>query len=217
MKLTTINALAFALLFLSTSLLAQKGEKVPGYVILDNDRRIEGQIKVGNITENEVKVTFYSKRTGEKKVYKSTELRAYGYEGFDIDELGNEVSEWVHYERHKVDYPPKPFGPTTVLMQKEEEGAVTLFVYYIENRSDVKNPYRYHYYIQGEDGDLEKVERESFTSVSKKVFADYSALTSRVGKKDFSYRNLDRMVRDYNYWTVNQHDKSEYRVAMKEN
>lgn len=216
MKLTTNYTFLLVFLFFSTSLIAQKGEKVPGYIILDSGRKIEGQIKVGDITDNEVKVVFYAKRTGEKKTYKSTELEAYGYEGFDIDELGNEVSEWVHYERQKVDYPPKPFGPTTVFMQKEEEGAVTLYVYYIESRSDVRNPYRYHYYIQGEDGNLEKIERESFSNVARKVFADYSALTTRVGKKDFSYRNLDRMVRDYNYWTVNQHDKSEYRVAMKE-
>ena len=216
MKLTTINAIVFALLF-STSLFAQKGEKVDGYVILDNGKKVEGQIKVGGITDNEVKVVFYDKRSGQKTTYKSTEIEGYGYEGFDIDELGNEVNEWVHYERQKVDYPPKPFGPTTVFMQKEEEGAVTLFVYYIESRNDVRNPYTYHYYLQGEDGNLEKVERESYSNVSKKVFSDYSALSNRVGSKDFNYRNLDRMVRDYNYWTVNQHDKTEYRVAMKQN
>ena len=218
MKVTTINSFVFAFLFLfSFSLSAQKGEKVPGYVIMKNGDKVEGQVKVAGITDNEVKVTFYDNRTGDKNIYKPTDLQGYGYEGFDIDELGNEVAEWVHFETQKVDYPPKPFGPTTVFMQREVEGAVTLFVYYIETRNDVKNPYQYHYYLQGESGNLEKIERESFTGVAKSAFQDYSALSARIGKKDFSYRNLDRMVRDYNYWTVNQHDESEYRVAMKEN
>ena len=217
MKFTFINAIALALLCYSTTLTAQKGEKVPGYIIQNNGKKVEGLIKVGEITDNEVKVIFYSGRTGQKSVYKPTDLKGYGYEGFDIDELGNEITEWVHYETQKVDYPPKPFGPTTVFMQKEEEGAVTLFVYYIETRNDVRNPYRYHYYLQDENGNLEKIERESFGGVAKNVFKDYTALSGRVGKKDFSYRNLDRMVRDYNYWVVNQHDKTEYRVAMKQN
>ncbi len=217
MKLLSTNTFTFLFLFFATVLSAQKGEKVPGYVLLDNGRKVEGLVKVGDITDNEVKVTFYNGRTGQKQVYKSTEIQGYGYEGFDIDELGNEIEEWTHYEAHKVDYPPKPFGPTTVFMQKEEEGAVTLFVYYIENRSDVKNPYRYNYYLLGENGQLEKIERNTFSSVASNVFGDYTALSGRVGKKDFTYRNLDRMVRDYNYWVVNQHDRTEYRVAMKQN
>lgn len=204
-----------ALLFLTSGLLAQKGEKVQAYVTLSNGDKLEGQIKVGSITDNEVKVVFYN-RSGSKVVYKPTELQGYGYESIDLDELGNEINKWVHYETHKVDYPPKPFGSTTVFMQREEEGALTLFCYYIESRTDVKNPFRYFYYIKDQDGSLTKVEKEDFSLVSKTIFKDYSALTGNVDKKGFVYRNLDRMVRDYNYWSVNQHDATEYRVAMKE-
>lgn len=202
-------------LFLTATAFGQKGEKVQGYVLLSNGKKIEGTIKVGSITDNEVKVNFISK-TGSKSVYKPNELRGYGYEGFDMDELGNEITAWVHYETHKVDYPPKPFGSTTVFMQREETGAMTLFCYYIESRADVKDPYRYFYYIKDARGQLKKIEKEDFAGEVKSVFKDYTALTSRVGSKGFSYRNLDRMVRDYNYWTVNQHDKTEYRVAMKQ-
>ena len=45
-----------------------------------------------------------------------------------------------------------------------------------------------------------------------KVSSDFK----KIGQKDFQYRNLDRMIRDYNYWSVNQHDSDEYRVALKE-
>jgi len=205
---------AFAIFFLSSSLFAQKGEKVPGYVTLKNGQKLEGQIKVGSITDNEVKVLFYN-NSGSKTTYKPTDLKGYGYESIDMDDLGNDVMAWMHYETHKVDYPPKPFGPTTVFMQMEETGDVSLYTYYIESRTDVKNPYRYFYYLKDDQGNLNKVEKEDFTAVVKKVFGTYSALTSRVGQKGFSYRNLDRMVRDFNYWSVNQHNADEYRVAMK--
>jgi len=203
-----------AILFLSSSMFAQKGEKVPAYVILSSGKKIQGKFKVGSITDNEVKVMFFNS-SGAKTVYKPADLKGYGYESLELDDLGDEVTEWVHYETQKVDYPPKPFGPTTVFMQREMEGAITLYCYYMESRSDVKNPFRYFYYIKDQNGNLKKVEKEDFAGVAKTVFGEYSAMTKNLGKKGFDYRNLDRMVRDYNYWTVNRHDASEYRVAMK--
>ncbi len=117
MKFFNTNTFTLLFLCLATVLSAQKGEKVSGYVLLDNGRKVEGLVKVGDITDNEVKVTFYNGRTGQKQVYKSTEIQGYGYEGFDIDELGNEINDWVHYEAHTVDYPQQTIDPTTVLMQ----------------------------------------------------------------------------------------------------
>jgi len=142
MKVTITTVFAF--LFLSTAVFAQKGSKVPGYVIKANGQKIEGKIKVGSITDNEVKVTFYDK-SGSKTVYKPTQLSGYAYEGVELDDLGNEETQLFEFETQKVDYPPKPFGPTTVFMQKELEGEITLFCYYIESRTDIKNPYRYIY------------------------------------------------------------------------
>ena len=132
------------------------------------------------------------------------------------DDMGIEAVKWVHYDRFKVDYPPKIFASTTVFMEREVEGAISIYCYYIEVRNDPKKPYRYFYYLKNTNGEIEKVERENFATVANKIFKDYSALTSRVGKKSFEYRNLDRMVRDYNYWVTNQHNSDEYRVAMKE-
>ena len=63
---------------------------------------------------------------------------------------------------------------------------------------------------------MKKVTEDLYRREAKKLFSNYTALSSRVGQKQFQYRNLDRMIRDYNYWTVNRHDKNEYRVAMKD-
>lgn len=201
---------------LSFSLFAKKGDKVPGYVVLNGGDKIEGKVLVGSITENETKVVFYAEESNKKKVYKPKDVESYGFEEKEIDEIGRTVKYWVHFDRHKVDYPPKIFASTTVFLEREEEGIITLYTYYVEVRDNPKTPYKYYYYILTEEGELEKVEREDYVGVAKKVFKGYSALNLRLGNKDFEYRNLDRMVRDYNYWTVQQHDPDTYKVAMKE-
>ena len=212
------HVLLLLLIFLTTLVNAQsqKGEKVPAYIILKDGTRQEGKFKVGSITDNEVKIQFYHRGKTKKAVYKPNDLLGYGYEATEQDDLGFDETRWIHYETMKVDYPAKPFGSTTVFVEREVEGAVALFCYYIEVRNNPKKPYRYYYMIRDTDGKVTKVEEKNFRKTVMQTFKDYSALTSRLGKKDFLYRNLDRMVRDYNYWTVNQHDSSEYRVAMKE-
>ena len=99
-------------------------------------------------------------------------------------------------------------------MEKEVDGAISVYCYYIEVRNDPKQPFRYFYYLKDQNDEIKKVEQDNFLSISKTVFKDYTALTQRIGKESFEYRNLDRMVRDYNYWLSNQHDSNEYRVAM---
>ncbi len=208
------------LLFLTVfcfNLNAQRGKSIDGYILLKNGSRVEGTCKVGStITDREVKITFQRKGTSKKRVYKPKELLGYGYQSTEVDDWGSEDSRWIHYETIKVDYPTKPFGSTTVFVEREVEGTINLYCHYIEVRNNPKNPYRYVYYMKTEAGVYKKLEEDSFKSAAKKTFKDYPALAARIGKKDFLYRNLDRMVRDFNYWSVNKHDKNEYRVALKE-
>lgn len=194
----------------------KREEPVEGYIITKDGNRVEGEIIPGSVTDNEVKVTFINV-AGKKKTYKPKDLLGYGYESEIEDELGLGETEWIHYETAKADYPPKPFSSTNVFMQRETDGSLSLFTYYVEQRSNPKNPYKYIYYLKDENGKLTKVEKSDFNKVAKKLFKDYTAMYNRIGRKDFAYNNLGRMVRDYNYWQANQHDASEYRVAMKEN
>ena len=193
----------------------KKVVKVPGYILNKNGKKLEGKITPGSITDNELKITFFN-RSGQKKTYKPKDIQGYGYEAEVEDDLGLGDVEWVHYESAKADYPPKPFASKDVFMQRESEGTISLFCYYIEVRNNPKNPFRYVYYLKDQDGKLNKIEKDDFKKVSKTLFKDYTAMNNRIGRKDFLYKNLDRMVRDYNYWVANQHDAGEYRVAMKQ-
>ena len=193
-----------------------KSKPVPGYIIKRSGERLEGEIIPGSITDNEVKVVFIEEGRDKKSTYKPKDLNAYGYEELQEDDLGIEYTTWVEYEVHKVDYPPKPFGPTTVFLKKEESGALTLYAYFIEVRNDPKTPYRYHYYLKDDNGKVQKIEKEDFRKTAQKAFGNYTAMAGKIGKSDFQYKNLDRMVRDYNYWTTNNHNANEYRVALKQ-
>jgi len=193
----------------------KKATKVPGYILDKKGKKVEGKIIPGSITGNELKITFIS-RSGQKKSYKPKDIQGYGYEAEIEDDLGLGETEWLHYESAKADYPPKPFASKDVFMQRESEGALSLFCYYIEVRNNPKQPFRYIYYLKDQNGKLNKIEKDDFKKVSKTLFKDYTAMSNRIGRKDFLYKNLDRMVRDYNYWVANAHDAGESRVAMKQ-
>ncbi len=216
MKISYQIILTIFSLLLTVNAFAKKGDKVPGYIIFEDEKKVEGTIVIGSITDNETKVVFIEDGKSKKSVYHPSDLISYGYQEIEKNELGQDVTKWIHYDRFKVDYPPKIFASTTVFMEREIEGAISIYCYYIEVRNDPKKPFRYFYYLKDQNGEIQKVERESFSAIAKTAFKDYAALHERIGMKSFEYRNLDRMVRDYNYWIVNQHNSTEYRVAMIE-
>jgi len=195
-----------------------KEEKFTGYIMKKDGSKVDGYIIPGTITDNEVKVKFIRKGMSKVVSYKPMDIKGYGYQKQEFNDVGKKVKSWVHYETHMADYPPKPFASKTVFMQKEVDGEVELFCYYIEVRNNPKQPYKYvHYYRDAEGAKLKKIEEKDFRRVSKELFNGYTALETSIGKKNFEYKNLERMVRDYNYWTDNQHDSDTYRVALKEN
>jgi len=93
---------------------------------------------------------------------------------------------------------------------------LTLYSYFIEVRNNPKKPYKFQYYLKDDNGKVQKIEKEDFRKTASKAFGDYTAMAGKIGKADFQYKNLDRMVRDFNYWTTNNHNANEYRVALKQ-
>jgi len=199
--------LGLAMVCLSTTLPNSKDsnkEEWPGYLILDNDQKIEGKIIPGSVTDNEVKVKFIEK--GKKKTYKPKKIKAYGYQISAKNDVGKTVYEWIRYVRKEVKEPPKPFGSNTVFMKQEVGGSIELFSYYVEMRAK-------HYFITEKGGKIKEITERKFRRITLELFRSYKALHSRIGQKQFKYKDLIRMVRDYNYWIENGHDTEEYVVS----
>ena len=209
-----LNIFLFFMFSLGISVIcvAQKGKTAPAYIIHEDGTKEEGKIILGSITDHEVKIKFITQK-GKKQQYKAKSLLAYGYEATEKDDLGKPYKKWKHYEQQQADYPPKPFAETTVFMDREVEGTHNLYCYYIEQRTNVEEPYKYIYYIKSGDKTLVKVEEKDFLKFSRSFFADYPAMLKGLGKKHFKYINLNRMVRDYNYFLQNGHDKEVYKMA----
>ena len=198
----------------STSLFASKGTFHPGHIILKNGSKLTGKIMQSSFIEREVKIYFL--RDGEKmsKKYTPNKLRGYAILLPEKNDVGTTQSVWVHYVSHTVNKPPKIFASKRVFVERKLEGKITLYRYYYEYRADVDHPFRYHYYIQLDGGQMQLVDKENFKKFSKQIFAAYPALKNRVGQEKFRFPNFNRMIRDYNYWLENKHDKNIYRVAI---
>ncbi len=190
------------------------GDKVNGYVVLDNGKKIDGFIIIGSLLDNEIQVQFVPEKSSIKKLYEPKDLKSYAYITTEIDDSGDKVETWIEYKRQRVEKPPKPLGSTLVFMQLVEKGKINLFTYFSES-SNAQQLYTYSYYIEQEDGLFQEIRDDSFERTARMLFKDYTALVSKIGKDDFLFRNVDQIVRDFNFWMVNHHDRNEYKMALK--
>jgi len=202
--------LIFSFMLFSSTVFEDK-KSYPGYVVYNNDQKVEGIVQPGTVTDNEVKIKMLI--NGKKKTFKPKDIKAYAYEMIEKNDIGKMVKTWIKYERQEAIDAPKPFGSTDVFMQIEVNGALTLYSYYVEMRAKRENPFQHSYYVKNNQGKLISIDEKNFVKKSKKLFKAYSAMSTQIGKKQFRYSNFVRMVRDYNYWLLNQHDSTVYKVS----
>ncbi len=58
-----------------------------------------------------------------------------------------------------------------------------------------------------------KLTETDYREVLGEELRAYPALVQRLGKRQFEFADVVRMLRDYNYWRQNQHAPEEYRVS----
>ncbi len=217
MKKIALILISLSLITFTITAQTKKGDKVPGYILDNNNKKIEGTIIADDWANNQVQVKFIHKGQSKKTVYKPNQLKGYAFEETYIDETGEKAERWVVYDTKKADRPSRMFGSSTVFMHKEVTvGHYVLYCFYVEVPNNPSKPYEYSFFLEDEDGNFDKIDAENFETKCKEYFGDYKAMVERIGDKDFNLKNMDRMVRDYNYWVDNGHDPEEYRVALKE-
>ncbi len=189
--------LALTIIF---SVSASAAKSYQGYVILNNDEKVEGTIQMLSPTLNEVKVKFTS-TAGQKVTYKSKEVKEYG---FNVEQWNNKTRahdvNTIVYVRQNVERSPIAFGPTDVLIERQITGKINMYNHFVENNANSSNPLSQVIYTQKENGDLVSISKSNYKAVLKDMTAEYPELSAKVGTKGYTFKYISKTIADYNAW-----------------
>lgn len=200
--------------FLHTNLFAQK-DLAKAYLNLLNGDKLEGYVQVVNDIENEAKIKFYKNKDGKAKSYKSKVVKSYGFEASHEDEVGNIYKYWRHYKQMTMERPPRVMATAETLVEKVAEGEIVLYKFLFDTPSNLEMPQSTMYIVKREGKREKRITTDNFKMEARKLFADYTALVNQLGKKQFKFANMKRMVDDYNYWKDNKHEATAYKMNPK--
>lgn len=173
-----------------------------GYVIKYTDEKIEGKIEMLSPALNEVKVKFISK-DGKITVFKAKEVKEYG---FKVERWNHETRQHYYtnitYVKKDVVRSPIAFGPTNVLLERQETGAVNMYNHFIEQNSNVQEPFAHIVYVEKTKNDLVEINSDNYKQVLKEMFAEYPELQAKVGSRGHGYKHIATMINTFNTWMV---------------
>ena len=196
---STITILVLSIVF-TISTFASATKSYQGYVVLNNDEKVEGTIQMLSPTLNELKVKFTS-ADGEKATYKAKEVKEYS---FKVEKWNSKTRvhdvKTITYVRQNVERSPIAFGPTNVLVERQETGVVNMYNHFVETNNNVKNPYTQVIYVQKENNDLVAITKSNYRSVLKDMVAEYPELSAKVGIKGYGFKYVAQIVSTYNAW-----------------
>ena len=197
----------FLMLFLSTIANAQrpnKGEKVQGFIIDNNQDTIHGLIEIEDYIIAETLVKFTERRGKDyrkPKTYKPKDIKGYAIKISVNNNSTQVVEKWIPYVSKEVEEAPKPFASKTVFLERKEMGIYNLYAYHIQSNTDAKSNL-YFILEKANTGQIIKVTENNFDEVASNFLNNCNNIRSRLGRADFSYLNLDRIIYTYNRCTV---------------
>ncbi len=202
-----IKLIILFICFISFDASAQRksvGEWVQGFIIDNNQDTIHGILEVEEYELSEIRVKFkkkYGREFSKKKTYKPDDILGYSMKVRVNNNSDVIQEEWINYTKRKVMEAPRPFAGKTVFLQQRELGVINLYVYYIRLNSSANIV---HYFIleSANSKELIKVTEKNFDEVVKKYLKGCSQLRNRVGRADYSYLNLDRIIYFYNRCSI---------------
>lgn len=205
MKLTTIHTslltVISACLFMSMTCIKlpkiptkPEGKIYEGFVVTAAGDTLHGKLQMFSPTQNQIKIKFISEET--ETIFKAKELQTYSFNVLTKNrKTKKEVSTWVNYTKKKVERPPVPFGSTEVLLQQLVRGEISLYNYYIENRTD--NTMEHLIYIE-KGGKLEIVNKDNYKKSLKALMEDKPEMLEKVGTKGYTFKFLEDTISEYN-------------------
>lgn len=174
-----------------------------GYVILNDETKLEGKIQMLSPTLNEVKVKFISKKN-KKKVFKAKEVKEYG---FKVEKWNHKTRQHdinnITYVKQTVERSPIAFGPKDVLIERQVTGSINMYNHFVEQNSNVKNPFVHVVYVQkGAEGDLMSITKRNYRRTLKEMVAEYPELQAKVGSRGYGFKHVAQIITTYNNWML---------------
>lgn len=178
------------------------GKAYFGYVILNDDVKIEGTIEMLSPTLNEVKVKITTTE-GQKISYKAKDVKEYGFKVEKLNETTKQhESEIIIYKRKTVVRNTVAFGANEVLIQRELHGAISLYNHYYERNSNTDGNIGHSFYIEEQNEELIWLTKKNYEEVLKSMTKNYPELNAVIGSKNFGYKHIRKTIKTYNDWMI---------------
>lgn len=214
-NLFTYLLLTIAAFTFSFSAQAKK-QLYKGYIITTENDTIEGQVQYVNPAFNELKVIFY--KDGKKQKFSTKDLKEYGFmvERYN-KETKSKYNEWMHYEKLNVEKSPIRHGAKNIFVQRQLQGAISLYNFYTLKSTHVnKRSYEHAYYVK-ENGKLTLVTRKNYRKVVRKLVSSNEDLYNNLGTSGYGYKYFASVVEKQNLFLgAPYHLKTKERLAQKE-
>ena len=191
------NLYTTALFLVLFTISATAAKVYQGYVVLNDDTKVEGSITMLSPSLNEVKVKFTSK-DGKKVIYKAKDVKEYGFkvEQWNKTTRSHDVNTIV-YVRQDVERSPIAFGPTNVLIERQLTGTINMYNHFIEQNSNAKQPFAHVVYEE-----LTAITKSNYKVVLKEMTGEYPELSARIGTKGYGYKYVIKIINTFNNWMM---------------
>lgn len=171
-----------------------EGKIYDGFVVTTTGDTLHGKLQMLSPTQNQIKIKFISEET--ERIFKAKELQTYSFHVLTKNrKTKKETSTWVNYTKKQVERPPVPFGGTEVLLQQIVGGEISLYNYYIENRTE--NTIEHLVYIEKGES-LEIVNKTNYKKLLRILMEDKSEMLEKVGTKGYTFKFLENTLTEYN-------------------
>jgi hypothetical protein len=179
------------------------GKSYSGYVILNDDARIEGIIEMLSPTLNEVKVKMITTE-GQKTSYKAKDVKEYGFKVEKMNEASQQhESEIIIYKRKTVVRNTIAFGAKEVLIQRELHGAISLYNHFYERNSNIDGNIGHSFYVEQEGNkELIWLTKKNYKETLKSMTENYPELNAVIGTRNFGYKHIRKIINTYNDWVI---------------
>jgi len=173
-----------------------------GYVIKNDDTKLEGKIQMLSPTLNEVKVKFINKEN-KKNIFKANSVKEYG---FEVQKWNHKTRQYhtqkITYTRQTVKRSPIAFGPKEVLIERQETGKINMYNHFIEQNSNIKQPFLHIVYVQKETKELVSITKKNYKKVLKEMTTENPELQAKIGSRGYGFKHIAKTIATYNSWMI---------------